>query len=129
MAHVRIRIQREIKQMDADSHISPYYSLSHDPNNLYIWSANIHCLPDIRHEGKNYNLEILCPPDYPFKPPIVKFLDPVNCPCVSNATGLFKIDILTKGWSPGLTLRGIMLSICSVLTDNEPERRSPRLNE
>ena len=126
MEHVRLRIQREIRQMKEDSHISPYYSLSHDPNNFYIWSANIHCLPDLRHQGKDYNLEILCPPDYPFKPPIVKFLDPVECMCVSNATGLLRLDILNKEWTPGFSLSSLMLSICSILTDNEPERRSPR---
>jgi len=126
MAFVGRRMQREILSMQNDMDVSPYYSLAHDPDNPYIWSANIHCLPDIRHDGKNYNLEILCPPEYPFKPPIVKFLDPVECACVSKATGLFKIDILTKEWSPSLTLTTIMLTICSVLTDNEPERRSPR---
>lgn len=126
MAEVRLRMQREIRQMQEDPDISPHYTLACAPDNLYIWSANIHCLPDIRHIGKNYNLEILCPPNYPFNPPIVKFLDPVDCACVSNATGLFKIDILAKEWSPSLTLKTIMLSICSVLTDNEPARRSPR---
>ena len=126
MVDIIRRMEREIQQMQDDDESSPYYSLSYNPDNIYIWSANIHCLPDIRHEGKNYNIEIICPPSYPFKPPIVKFLDPVECLCVSNATGLLRLDILGKEWTPSLTIRKLMLSICSVLTDNEPARRSPR---
>ena len=126
MALVRQRMLQEIEEIKRDTYFSPYYSLSHNPDNFYIWSANIHSLPDIRHMGKNYNIEILCPPDYPFKPPIVKFLDPVDCMCVSNATGLLRLDILNKEWTPGFSLSTLMLSICSVLTDNEPQRRSAR---
>ena len=126
MAHVRRRMLKEIEDIKNDTYISPFFSLACAQDNLYIWSANIHCLPDFRHEGKNYTLEILCPPDYPFKPPIVKFLDPVDCICVSNATGLLRLDILNKEWSPGLTLTSIMHSIISVLMDNEPQRHSPR---
>lgn len=123
------RLQKEIKDynsQDATYSTSNYYSLSYDSNNLLNWSANIHCIPVKWHEGKDYNLEITLPDNYPFSPPTVRFLNNVNCLCVSRETGIISLDILNTGqrgnWSPAFTIAGIIVSIISVLTDEDSKR-------
>lgn len=119
-AHAARRLQREYLAITLNP--STYYSVAHNPENILEWSANIHCLPDLRHSGKAYDLEIICHGDYPFRPPRIRFLTRVNSTCVDRHTGEINIDILKGQWSPSFTLSAIILSICTVLTDNEPTR-------
>jgi ubiquitin-conjugating enzyme (huntingtin interacting protein 2) len=127
------RLQKEINDynsQDATYSTSNYYSLSYDSKNLLNWSANLHCIPVKWHEGKDYNLEITLPENYPFNPPVVRFLNNVNCLCVCRETGIISIDILKTGarggWSPAFTIAGVMVSIISVLTDEDSKRYNRR---
>ena len=110
------RLQLEIDRLPEN--ISQYYSLSVDPNNILNWSANIHCLP-IKNLRKTYDIDIdiICPYNYPFNAPLIKFLKPVNHPCVSR-DGILSPDLLGTEWSPAYTLSSLMLMIVSLLTDN-----------
>jgi ubiquitin-protein ligase len=126
MGDAQRRLRKEIINLQRDQPM--YYSIYVQPDNIFKWSANIHCLNDTRHRGKNYELEITIPPDYPFKPPSVKCLTQINIDCVNKRTQEFYIDILKDQWSPSFTIDSLLLSICSVITQYEPIRKSPRLN-
>lgn len=56
-------------------------------------------------------LGIRIPPDYPFKPPKMWFLNKVWHPKVSIQFGSICIDILYHQWSPALTLETVLLTI------------------
>jgi ubiquitin-protein ligase len=130
MAHLERRIQKEIAALENDRNLSQYYSITHNPNNILSWSANIHCLPVQWHDGKDYELDIVLPPEYPIRPPTIRFLRSVNCECVSRTTGEMSLDILRGGptgaWSPALTITGVIQSIISVLTDPAAKRYNRR---
>ena len=64
-------------------------------------------------------MQIVFPPDYPFKPPKIRFLTKMYH-CNVDAKGGICLDILKEHWSPALTISKVLLSICSLLTDPNP---------
>ena len=75
---------------------------------------------DSPYSGGVFFLNIHFPADYPFKPPKVSFTTRIYH-CNINANGGICLDILKDQWSPALTISKVLLSICSLLTDPNPD--------
>ena len=108
------RLAREWRDCLLNS--SDYFSLRPKDDSLMVWEGNIHNLPDARHLGRNYSLEITFSENYPFRPPIMKFIDKVKCENILK-TGYVCMDILYHEWSPAFTVFKLMYCVTSLLTD------------
>ena len=75
---------------------------------------------DSPYDGGVYFLSIHFPADYPFKPPKINFTTKIYHPNI-NANGGICLDILKDQWSPALTISKVLLSVCSLLTDPNPD--------
>ena len=75
---------------------------------------------DSPYSGGVFFLNIVFPPDYPFKPPKVTFTTKIYH-CNINSNGSICLDILKDQWSPALTISKVLLSISSLLTDANPD--------
>ena len=87
---------------------------------IYTWEAVIYGSTGSVYEGGIFNLIIEFPQNYPFKPPKVKFTTKIYHPNINMGGGIC-LDILKDNWSPALTISKVLISICSLLTDPNPD--------
>eukprot|EP00013_Stygamoeba_regulata_P010354 CAMPEP_0177684572 /NCGR_PEP_ID=MMETSP0447-20121125/32511_1 /TAXON_ID=0 /ORGANISM="Stygamoeba regulata, Strain BSH-02190019" /LENGTH=141 /DNA_ID=CAMNT_0019194445 /DNA_START=189 /DNA_END=611 /DNA_ORIENTATION=- len=112
------RIQKELQDLGRD----PPSNCSAGPvgEDLFHWNATIIGPSDSPYANGVFFLNIHFPTDYPFKPPKVNFTTRIYHPNI-NANGSICLDILREQWSPALTISKVLLSICSLLTDPNPD--------
>ena len=89
-------------------------------DNYYAWSAQIIGPADTPYAGGIFNLEINYPSEYPFKPPKINFKTKVYHPNI-DSSGSICLDILKDKWSPALDISKVLLSICSLMDDPNPD--------
>tara|TARA_A100001011_G_C14221649_1_gene804644 strand:+ start:949 stop:1398 length:450 start_codon:yes stop_codon:yes gene_type:complete len=112
------RIQSELKKLIED----PPANCSGGPvgDDIFKWQATIMGPKDSPYEGGVFYLMIDFPQDYPFKPPKVVFTTRIYH-CNINSSGGICLDILKDQWSPALTISKVLLSICSLMDDPNPD--------
>eukprot|EP00753_Platysulcus_tardus_P013457 PLAT3681.3.p2 GENE.PLAT3681.3~~PLAT3681.3.p2 ORF type:complete len:148 (+),score=45.21 PLAT3681.3:60-503(+) len=112
------RISKEFKDFGRD----PPSNCSAGPkgDDLFNWMATIMGPDDSPYAGGVYFLDIHFPPDYPFKAPKIHFTTKIYHPNINSSGGIC-LDILKDQWSPALTISKVLLSICSLLTDPNPD--------
>lgn len=112
------RIKKELVDLNSD----PPSACSAGPvgDDLYHWQATIMGPAGSPYQGGVYFLTIHFPTDYPFKPPKLMFTTRIYHPNI-NSNGSICLDILRNQWSPALTISKVLLSICSLLDDPNPD--------
>lgn len=112
------RLQHELNEMN----VSPPENCSAGPvddSRMDHWSATIMGPKGTPFDGGIFNLDIKFPTNYPFRPPTIKFSTRVYHPNI-NKNGDICLDILKDQWSPALSISKVLLSICSLLCDPNP---------
>ena len=112
------RIQKELKELFED----PLLMCTAGPtdDDLFQWQATIVGPEGSPYEGGLFIINIVFPSDYPFKPPKLNFITRIYH-CNISAQGDICLDILKDQWSPALTISKVLLSLCSLLTDPNPD--------
>lgn len=112
------RIQKELEEIQKD----PPSNCSAGPveDDLFHWQATIIGPEDSPYHGGIFLINIHFSSDYPFKPPKCQFLTKIYHPNINSQGGIC-LDILKDNWSPALTVSKLLLSICSLLTDPNPD--------
>jgi ubiquitin-conjugating enzyme E2 D/E len=88
-------------------------------DDIFHWQATIIGPEGTPYHNGVFELRIDFPQDYPFKPPNVVFTTKIFH-CNINSNGNICLDILKEQWSPALTISKVLLSICSLLNDQNP---------
>lgn len=112
------RIKKELENLEMD----PPNNCSAGPqgDDIYHWQATVMGPVDSPYAGGLFFLDIRFPKDYPFKPPKVFFTTKIYHPNINGGGGIC-LDILKDQWSPALTISKVLLSICSLLDDPNPD--------
>ena len=113
------RLQKEILEMTKDAPANCSAGLVKE-DDLFNWQATIIGPTETPYEGGIFYLKILFPADYPFKSPNITFDTKIYHPNI-NSTGAICLDILKDQWSPALNVSKVLLSICSLLSDPNPD--------
>lgn len=113
------RIQKELLDIQKD----PPANCSAGPiaDDLYKWQATIMGPEDSPYHGGVFCLDIVFPVDYPFKAPKLVFKTRIYHPNINPHSGAICIDILKDNWTPSLTIGKVLLSICSLMCDPNPD--------
>ena len=116
------RLKREFKEFVKDPPLfcSGGPVTENNCRDFYNWNATITGPQESPYENGIFNLSISFPANYPFKAPIIKFKTPIYHPNISKS-GEICLDILKDQWSPALSISKVLLSICSLLTDPNPD--------
>ena len=112
------RIQRELIEMSRDPPSNCSAGLKGD--NILEWEATIIGPADSPYAGGIFKLTIKFSTSYPFKPPTVTFDTKVYHPNIDSG-GNICLDLLKSAFSPALTISKLLLSICSMLDDPNPD--------
>jgi len=112
------RIKKELESLEKDPPSN--CSAAPEDNDMYHWSGTIIGPAGSVYEGGIFSLSIEFPPNYPFKPPKVRFLTRIYHPNIHSGGGIC-LDILKNNWSPALTVSKVLISICSLLDDPNPD--------
>ncbi len=111
------RITKELKEIQRET--LAVCSAGPREDNMFLWDAVLIGPTETPYSEGVFKLEINFPTDYPFKPPKVVFKTKVYHPNI-NENGGICLDILKDKWSPALTVSKVLLSICSLLSDPNP---------
>ena len=114
------RIQLEYNEILNDTNNDMYTALPSSDKDMFLWEATIKGPKDSPYEKVIYHLTISYPISYPFNPPRVKFNTRIYHPNI-NSNGSICLDILADQWSPALTISKVLISICSLLHEPNPE--------
>jgi ubiquitin-conjugating enzyme E2 D/E len=111
------RVTRELLDLRNDPPMN--CSAGPEGDDMFRWEGVIIGPEDSPYAGGVFKLRILFPLDYPFKCPTVTFITKIYHPNI-NSAGIICLDILKNQWSPVLTISKVLLSICSLLNDPNP---------
>ena len=113
-----IRLEHELKDLAANAPAN--CSAGPVDDDLMLWQATIIGPTDTPYSGGVFYLSIHFSQDYPFKPPAVRFTTPIYH-CNIDRKGEICMDVLKEQWSPALTISKLLLSLCSLLCEPNPE--------
>lgn len=118
MSLLTTRITQELKDLQQN----PVQNCSAGPkkDDISHWRATIFGPDDTPYAGGIFELDIEFTNEYPFKPPKIYFVTPIYH-CNINKRGGICLDILKDQWSPALTIGKVLLSICSLLSEPNPD--------
>lgn len=123
-AHRARRLQKEIQDIVKDTHSG--ITVTNPQGDAEItdfthFKGHFRGPPDTPYEGGKYEVDIRITPEYPFKPPEMRFITKIWHPNVSSQTGAICLDTLGTAWSPVLTLKSALISLQSLLSSPEPK--------
>ncbi|GMM50489.1 E2 ubiquitin-conjugating protein [Starmerella bacillaris] len=94
-----------------------------DDISMTNWTGTILGPPHSAYENRIYALSIEAGPEYPVKPPVMKFLTRVNLPCVDSEGNVIpqELNALAK-WKPETTMEAVLLSLRKFMA--QPQNRN-----
>lgn len=113
------RLLREFKAIQNIG--STDYAISTSPEDITTWQAVLFGAKDTPWEGAVLKMQIKFPPEYPRKPPMIKFIESI--PFHPNVYGDGKIclNLLKDDWQPSYGVDGLLTAIQALLLNPNPD--------
>ncbi|XP_070849418.1 uncharacterized protein [Chaetodon trifascialis] len=112
------RILEELRSLHCNPH--PYFSIFPSESDFTFWKILMEGPPDTPYEKGIFELFCQFGPDYPVKPPLLRFVTPVYH-CNINNVGRICHNIFDRNYNAQITMRDILNAIYGLLIIPEPE--------
>ncbi|KAM6990094.1 uncharacterized protein LKV04_009659 [Tautogolabrus adspersus] len=112
------RILEELKSLHCDPH--PFYKVFPSESDFTFWKILMQGPPDTPYEKGVFELYCQFGPDYPVKPPLVRFVTKVYH-CNVNSVGRICHNIFDRNYNAHITMREILEAVYGLLIVPEPE--------
>ncbi|XP_051741704.1 uncharacterized protein LOC127508105 isoform X1 [Ctenopharyngodon idella] len=112
------RILEELKNLHCDPH--PFCTVLPSESDFTFWKILMRGPPDTPYEDGVFELYCEFGPEYPVKPPLVRFVTPVYH-CNVNNVGRICHNVFDRNYSAHVTMREILDAIFGLLIAPEPE--------
>jgi len=113
------RIQKELVELNKN----PQSGISAGPidEDMFHWQGAIAGPVNSIYKGGIFKLDIVFLADYPFKPPVVKFITKIYHPNIDDDGSICVALLKTDVWKPATKLHQVLGAICDVLENPNPE--------
>ncbi len=118
MEPIHNRIKKEYQDLQKEKNSNVQVKLVN--NDIRHWKGRIKGPIDTCYQGGIFDVDIIIPDDYPFKPPKMKFDTKIWHPNISSVTGAICLDILKNEWTPALTIRTALISLQALMCEPVP---------
>ena len=118
MHPIHNRIKKEYQDLQKEKNSNVQVKLVN--NDIRHWKGRIKGPIDTCYQGGIFDVDIIIPDDYPFKPPKMKFDTKIWHPNISSVTGAICLDILKNEWTPALTIRTALISLQALMCEPVP---------
>ena len=118
MDPIHNRIKKEYQDLQKEKNSNVKVKLV--DNDIRHWKGRIKGPIDTCYQGGIFDVDIVIPNEYPFKPPKMKFDTKIWHPNISSVTGAICLDILKNEWTPALTIRTALISLQALMCDPVP---------
>jgi len=99
--------------------------VSHDDILLTDWNGSILGPHGSIFDNRLYELRISCGPDYPSKPPSVRFASRINLPHVNQSTGVVEASLpVFQTWSRSGTIESVLVALRTLMSTPQNRRLS-----
>ena len=114
------RVDKELKEFQQSTDLNENVTAGPIDNDLFHWYAIIMGPSDSPYAGGIFRLDVRLPQKYPYEAPRISFTTKIYHPNINSSGGIC-LDILKDQWSAALTISKVLISICSLLTDPNPD--------
>ena len=113
------RLNKELKDLIENPITNCSANLIKD--DITKWEAAIIGPDDTPYVGGVFKLNINFPKQYPMVAPKINFTTKMFHSNIDDNDGHICLDILNDNWSPALSISKVLISICSLLNDPNPD--------
>ena len=118
MDPIHNRIKKEYQDLQKEKNSNVKVKLV--DNDIRHWKGRIKGPINTCYQGGIFDVDIVIPNEYPFKPPKMKFDTKIWHPNISSVTGAICLDILKNEWTPALTIRTALISLQALMCEPVP---------
>lgn len=112
------RLQKELSQLRGSN--DKLKNVQVDDDDMFIWNG-ILCPTNPPYNKGAFRIQIIFPKQYPFKPPVIRFLTKIYHPNIDEQGAVCLNIINTDVWKPATRVSNVVEALIKLIDEPEPD--------